>query len=40
MRLIFKVDDSNQVIIYFADGRRLNTKPRPNNDIIPSLKNG
>ncbi|HWL22203.1 MAG TPA: hypothetical protein VNR38_00380 [Ureibacillus sp.] len=33
MRLIFKVDESNQLNLYFAVGKRFNTRPRPDEDI-------
>lgn len=33
MRLIFEVDESNQINFYFAVGERINKKPRPDEDI-------
>lgn len=33
MRVIFKVDEDDKIVFYFAVGKRINTRPRPANDI-------
>lgn len=39
MRVIFKIDENTKTNYYFAVGKRINTRPRPLEDIYSKAEN-
>lgn len=38
MRIIFKIEETSKLILFYAVGMRINTKPRPEDDIYSKVE--